>query len=86
MYEVRSAEGAREDFKSLPLRIQGRVQDVFARLTRWPNVSGAKPLRGSLRGAYRIRTGDWRVLFVVDAQAGRVTVFPIDNRKDVYED
>ena len=79
-------EGAREDFKSLPLRIQGRVQDVFARLTRWPNVSGAKPLRGSLRGAYRIRTGDSRCCLSSMSQAGRVTVFPIDNRKDVYED
>ena len=86
MYEVRSAERAREDFKSLPLRIQVRVQDVFDRLTRWPNVSGVKPLRRSLKGAYRIRTGDWRVLFTVDVQTERVTVFRIDNRRDVYED
>jgi len=86
MYEVRSAERAREDFKSLPLRIQVRVQDVFDRLTRWPNVSGVKPLRRSLKGAYRIRTGDWRVLFTVEVQTERVTVFRIDNRRDVYED
>ncbi|MGA2441361.1 MAG: type II toxin-antitoxin system RelE/ParE family toxin [Tepidisphaeraceae bacterium] len=86
MYEIRSAEKARENFKSLPLRIQVRVQDVFDRLTRWPNVSGVKPLRGPLKGAYRIRTGDWRVLFTVDVPAGRVTVFRIDNRRDVYQD
>jgi len=86
MYEVRSAEEARENFKSFPLRIQGRVQDVFGRLIHWPNVSGVKPLRGSLKGAYRIRTGDWRVLFTVDVQARRVIVFRIDNRRDVYKD
>ncbi|MGD0461489.1 MAG: type II toxin-antitoxin system RelE/ParE family toxin [Tepidisphaeraceae bacterium] len=86
MYEIRSAEKGRENFKSLPLRIQVRVQEVFDRLTRWPNVSGVKPLRRSLKGAYRIRTGDWRVLFTVDVRAERVIVFRIDNRRDVYED
>jgi mRNA interferase RelE/StbE len=85
VYEVRDTEEAREDFKSLPFRIQVRVQGVFDRLTRWPNVSGVKPLRRSLKGAYRIRTGDWRVLFTVDMQTKRVTVFRIDNRRDVYE-
>ncbi|MGD0390863.1 MAG: type II toxin-antitoxin system RelE/ParE family toxin [Tepidisphaeraceae bacterium] len=86
MYEIRSAEEARENFKSLPLRIQVRVQDVFDRLTRWPNVSGVKPLRGSLKGAYRIRTGDWRVIFTVDDRAKRVTVIRVKNRRDVYDD
>jgi mRNA-degrading endonuclease RelE of RelBE toxin-antitoxin system len=59
---------------------------VFERLVRWPNVSGAKPLRGSLKGAYRVRTGDWRVLFTVDEAAKRITVFRIANRRDVYDD
>jgi len=86
MYEIRGAEEARENFKSLPLRIQVRVQDVFDRLTRWPNVSGVKPLRGSLKGMYRIRTGDWRVIFAVDEEAKRVTVIRIKNRRDVYDD
>jgi len=86
MYEIRSAEEARENFKSLPLRIQVRVQDVFDRLTRWPNVSGVKPLRGSLKGAYRIRTGDWRVIFTMDDRAKRVTVIRVKNRRDVYDD
>jgi mRNA interferase RelE/StbE len=86
MYEVRIAEEARADFQSLPLPMQVRVRKVFGRLVRWPAVSGAKPLKGALKGAYRIRTGDWRVLFTVDQQARRVTVFRIDNRRDVYED
>jgi mRNA-degrading endonuclease RelE of RelBE toxin-antitoxin system len=56
------------------------------RLIGWPNVSGAKRLKSSLKGAYRVRTGDWRVLFTVDERAGHVTVFRIANRRDVYDD
>jgi mRNA interferase RelE/StbE len=86
MYELRIAAEARASFQALPLPIQVRVQDVFNRLTRWPDVSGSKPLRGDLKGAYRIRTGDWRVLFTVDQRDRRVTVFRIANRRDVYDD
>lgn len=86
MYEVRVPADARADFESLPLRMQPRVQEVFNRLVLWPNVSGVKPLRGTLKGTYRIRTGDWRVLFTVDEKAKRITISRIDNRRDVYND
>jgi mRNA interferase RelE/StbE len=86
MYQVRISEEARDNFQSLPTRIQARVQEIFLRLANWPDVSGAKPLRRSLKGAYRIRTGDWRVLFTVDSKAERIVVFRVDNRRDVYED
>lgn len=59
-----------------------RVNDVLERLEDWPKVSGAKPLRGTLTGSFRVRTGDWRVLFRVSSDV--VTVFAIDNRRDVY--
>jgi mRNA interferase RelE/StbE len=65
--------------------IQKRVQGVFERLARWPDVSGAKPLRHELKGAFRIRTGDWRVLFRVEESAKQIIVFRIAHRRDVYE-
>jgi mRNA interferase RelE/StbE len=86
MYELRVTVAARSEFESLPIRMQVRVQDVFTRLIGWPNLSGAKRLKGSLKGAYRVRTGDWRVLFTVDERTVRVTVFRIANRRDVYDD
>lgn len=84
MFEVRITPEARANFLALNRPMQARVQEIFQRLTRWPNVSGAKPLRRELKGAYRIRTGDWRVLFTIDEPAERITVFRIDNRRDVY--
>ena len=51
MYEVRISKEARQQFAGLPLSIQALVQTVFGRLTRWPEVSGAKPLRHELKGA-----------------------------------
>ena len=74
---------AQREFQQLPLPIQGRVRNVFARLRDWPNMSGAKPLRGALAGSYRIRTGDYRVVFRVSGTT--VMVWKIGYRGDVYD-
>lgn len=71
------------DFAALPLRMQSRVRGVLARLAEWPNVSGAKPLRGDRVGQFRIRSGDWRVLFRVISPD--VIVVSIKHRSEVYE-
>ena len=55
---VRILPEAFRQIERLPPVIHRRVLDVLERLTRWPNVSGAKPLRGDLAGHYRIRTGE----------------------------
>ena len=61
-----------------------RVLKALDRLDKWPNVSGAKPLRGDLAGHYRLRVGDWRIVFRVQGQD--VVVIRIAHRKEIYED
>jgi mRNA-degrading endonuclease RelE of RelBE toxin-antitoxin system len=76
--------GAQKQMDALPIAIHGRVLNLIARLEKWPEVSGAKPLRGRLSGSFRLRTGDWRLIFHV--KGNTVYVDAIDNRRDVYEE
>jgi mRNA interferase RelE/StbE len=76
---------ARAEFNDLPLPVQPRVRAVFKRLENWPNVSGAKPLRGKLAGHFRIRTGDYRVIFYCTNSNDTVTVWKIGYRGDIYD-
>ena len=78
-----SAEAA-EQFIDLPIDIQRRVNDVVERLRNWPQVSGAKPLRHGLAGHFRIRTGDYRVQFVVGRQ--RIVIVKVGHRRGFYDD
>ena len=70
--------------RRLPRVIRYRLHDVVDRLERWPETSGAKPLRHGLKGHYRIRTGAFRILFRVVGD--EVWIVRIEHRKDVYED
>jgi mRNA-degrading endonuclease RelE of RelBE toxin-antitoxin system len=59
------------------------MYDLLERLEKWPNVSGAKPLRGNLVGRYRLRSGDFRLQFrVVD---NVVIIEQIGHRDRFYE-
>ncbi len=75
---------AQAQFDRLPATIRARVLKVLERLQDWPEVSGAKALRKEWAGHYRIRTGDWRVIFRVVTP--RLIVVRIQHRSEVYED
>lgn len=83
MVQVRYTVLAWDQYRGLPLTIRTRVADALGRLANWPEISGAKPLRGSLKGHFRLRIGDWRIVFRPVGDA--VWIMRIDNRKDVYE-
>jgi mRNA interferase RelE/StbE len=74
---------AARELRELSPTMKRRVQSVFVRLESWPATSGAKPLSHALAGTYRIRTGDWRVLFRL--VAGEVLVERIAHRSEVYD-
>ncbi len=82
--EVEFTADAVTQLSKLPSAIVGRVDAVVRRLKYWPGVSGVKPLRGDLKGNFRIRTGDYRVIFRLDE--GRIVIWRIANRRDVYAD
>jgi len=55
-----------DEMAALPTPIAARMGRLVERLRYWPDVSGAKPLKGDLAGKYRLRTGDYRLQFRVE--------------------
>lgn len=72
-----------EQLARVPQAILRRLEAVIRRLEKWPNVSGARPLRGELAGHWRIRTGDWRMQFRVVAD--EVIIERVGHRDGFYE-
>jgi mRNA interferase RelE/StbE len=80
---VKLTTEASQQVNALPQPIRRRLLEIYERLAKWPNVSGAKPLRGNLTGNYRIRTGDYRIVFTV--KGNEVIIWKIGNRGDIYD-
>lgn len=73
---------AEEDLPKIPADIRRRIaRAIESRLSEQPERYG-KPLSGTLRGYWKIRVGDYRIVFrVVERE---VWVFAIRHRRDVY--
>jgi mRNA-degrading endonuclease RelE of RelBE toxin-antitoxin system len=84
MMDVTWEAQAAEQFDGLPERIKSRVIGIVERLSHWPDVSGAKPLRGALAGHYRVRTGDYRLQFRLSGS--EVIIERVGHRDRFYED
>ena len=84
MAKVVLSDEAAEQLLALTNPLLSRIQAVLEQLAHWPQVSGAKPLRGTLKGHFRVRTGDWRI--IIRPVGDVLWVVRIDNRKNVYED
>ena len=74
---------ARKQLDELAIHLNAQAQKIIERLARWPQVSGAKPLRRDLKGHYPIRMGEHRVQFVVKADV--VTIEKIAERDRFYD-
>lgn len=61
-----------------------RIDRKIMALSENPRPSGSKKLRG-YKDLWRIRVGDWRVLYSVDDSALRVSITRVAHRREVYE-
>ena len=83
MATVKLTNEAGDQINALPQPIRRRLFEIYDRLAKWPNVSGAKPLRGNLAGNYRIRTGDYRIIFSI--KGDDVIIWKIGYRGGIYD-
>jgi mRNA interferase RelE/StbE len=60
-----------------------RIIDKIATLAATPRPHGCEKLAG-FDDRYRIRQGQFRVVYLIDDTNREVTIFKVGNRKDVY--
>ncbi len=81
-YEVLILRRAQKELADLPKADYERVRDAVVALTENPRPAGCKKLVG--REGWRIRSGDYRVIYEIDDTQQKVTVLHIGHRRDVY--
>lgn len=81
-YELLIKRSAAKELEALPTTYRHRVATRIQTLAGDPRPPGAEKLSGQQK--YRIRQGDYRILYEIDDGAGTVTIVRIGHRKDVY--
>jgi mRNA interferase RelE/StbE len=82
-YAVSFRRSAEKDLRRLDATVRLRVMRAVETLAREPRPHGCRKLEGG-EDAYRIRVGDYRVIYTVDDAVFVVAVERIRHRREVY--
>jgi mRNA interferase RelE/StbE len=82
-YIILLKKSAEKELERLPTKTHDKVVECLVSLKEEPRPSGVKKLHG--REGYRIRAGDYRILYIVDDAGKKVEVFSIAHRREVYQ-
>ena len=85
MYTVRFKKSAEKELEKLPTQIIKRISKAIDSLAVNPRPAGSKKLEGQKESLWRIRIGDYRVIYLVEDVIRIVEIRRIGHRKDVYE-
>ncbi len=81
-YKVLVKRSAAKELEGLPPKVRRLVAARVSGLAVTRRPQGVEKLSGQEK--YRIRQGDYRVLYSIDDTAETVTVVKIGHRRDVY--
>ena len=81
-YSVLILRRAQKELAQLPAESYTRTRDAIRALGENPRPSGCLKLTG--REGWRIRVGDYRVVYEIDDGQKTVTVLHVGHRRDVY--
>jgi mRNA interferase RelE/StbE len=82
-YNVNFKPSVEKDLRPLSKALVSRVMERIERLKTDPFPRQAIKLSGTER-LYRIRVGDYRIVYEVDTQAKQVTIHYVRHRREVY--
>ena len=83
-YQIKILPTAQKELASLPKAIRVRIGKKIDSLQTNPNPQGVKLLKGKGREAYRVRVGDYRILYQIKREILLVIVIKIGHRREVY--
>ena len=82
-YTISYKRSAYEELLQLPANIAHKIKNAIDSLSENPRPHSCKKLKGSVND-YRIRIGNYRVVYTIIDTILIVTVIKIAHRKDVY--
>ena len=81
-YNLTIRRKAQKQLAKLPLKDYKKVKQTIFNLANEPRPAGAIKLKG--REGWRVRQGNYRIIYEIIDKELVITVLDIDHRKDIY--
>ncbi|MCI5157117.1 MAG: type II toxin-antitoxin system RelE/ParE family toxin [Candidatus Electrothrix sp. AUS1_2] len=84
MFKICYAKGVVKDLKKISPDQLMSIKEGIEDLETFPNISQIKRLKNHPVAEYRLRIGDYRVLFDVSWEEQKIHVLKIGHRRNIY--
>lgn len=81
-YKLLIKQSAAKELEAVPEKDRQRIVERIRGLADEPRPLGCQKLSGEEK--YRLRQGDYRVVYLIEDGAQAVVVFKVGHRRDVY--
>ncbi len=83
-YSLEIRHSAQKELDALDDALFSRMDRKILALADNPRPAGCKKLKG-YKDQWRVRVGDWRVVYIIDDDAKLISITRIAHRREVYE-
>lgn len=83
-YQIQISKKAQKDLKKIDKKAQQKIIDAILKLKTQHKSQQMKPLIGSRIAQFRLRVGDYRILYDVYNQDKTVLILRIGHRREIY--
>lgn len=83
-YSLEIKRSAQKELDALDDALFARIDRKILALADDPHPVGCRKLKG-YKDQWRLRIGDWRVLYVIDDAAKLISITRVAHRREVYE-
>ena len=84
-YKITFKSSAHKELERLPKPAVRKIVIAIGQLAENPKPMGVKKLKDSSEDLYRIRVGDYRVIYAINDGIRIINVRRIGHRKDIYK-
>ena len=81
-YRVEVRPAALRALRKIDPKMRPRIEGAIALLAEDPRPPASRPLTG--RAGYRVRVGDYRIIYTIEDDVLLVVVVTLGHRRDVY--
>jgi len=85
MYQILISQSAEKEMDKLPLKVNRRLDIAIGALAQNPRPTGCKKLKGVHESTWRIRVGDYHIIYGVDDTIKIIDIRKVGHRKDIYD-
>jgi mRNA interferase RelE/StbE len=85
MYKIEFTPQAEEDLSHIDRTVALRIADKIDWLCQNIEHIIREPLTGKFKGKYKLRVGDWRIIYSTDYSSQVITIYAVEHRSKVYK-